>query len=45
MFTVMGIIIGAAFVTTIATAMGKCPVWVPLVLLCIFGALQVFPLR
>ncbi len=35
----------AAFVGTIASALGKCPVWVPLVLVCIAGLLGCLPLR
>lgn len=43
MLTVSMLCLGAAFVTAIATAMGKCPVWVPLILVCIVLLLQVLP--
>ena len=33
----------AAFFTTIVSAMGKCPLWVPVVLLCLVALLQVLP--
>lgn len=34
----------AAFVATIVSALGKCPLWVPVVLLCIAGLLAAMPL-
>ncbi len=43
--TVLGLLLLAAFVTTIASAMSKCPLWIPVVLLCIVGMIQVLPLR
>jgi hypothetical protein len=33
----------AAFVLTIANALGKCPAWVPLVLLCVVHLLALLP--
>lgn len=33
----------AAFGTTIVSAIGRCPLWVPVVLLCIAGLLQTLP--
>lgn len=34
----------AAFIATIVSALGKCPLWVAVVLLCIAGLLSVMPL-
>ena len=35
----------AAFVTTIANALNRCPIWVPVLLVVIWGLLTVVPLR
>lgn len=35
----------AAFVTTVASALGKCPGWVPTLLLCVAGLLTCLPLK
>ena len=35
----------AAFVTTIASAMNKCPLWIPVILLCIIELLREIPLK
>ena len=35
----------AAFIGTILSALGKCPLWVPVLLACIAGLLQCLPLR
>jgi len=43
MVTVTLLLVIAAFGTTIVSAMGKCPPWVPLVLLCLVALLQVLP--
>jgi hypothetical protein len=43
--TVMLFVLGAAFITCIVSIAGKCPLWVPVLLLCIAGLLQIFPLR
>jgi len=43
MLTVMLILAVSALVTSILVAMGKCPVWVPLMLLSLFACLQVLP--
>lgn len=45
MLTVMFILAASAFICTVVSALGKCPVWVPLVLLCIIAMLQVAPLK
>lgn len=34
-----------AFITACVSASGKCPAWVPLILLCIAGLLTCLPLR
>jgi hypothetical protein len=44
MLTVIIIVLLGAFVTCIASAMGKCPLWIPVVLLCIVGLLEHLPL-
>ena len=35
----------SAFITTIVSAIGRCPVWVPVMLLCVVALLQTLPLR
>ena len=44
MLTVMLLLAIAALVLTIANAVGKCPLWIPVVLLCIMELLRVIPL-
>lgn len=43
--SVIGFLILAAFICTIASACSKCPVWVPVLLLCIIALLQILPLK
>lgn len=43
MLTVMLILAVAGLITSILNAMGKCPQWVPLMLLSLFACLQVLP--
>lgn len=43
MMTVTLLLVGAAFVCAIATAMDKCPAWVALILLCIVALLHELP--
>jgi hypothetical protein len=43
MMTVSLLLIGAAFVCAIATALGKCPAWVPLILICVVLLLKELP--
>jgi len=47
MLTVMLILVIGAFICTIMSAAGKCPLWVPVILLCIAVALigQVIPIK
>lgn len=42
--TVILLLIIAAFICTIVNALGKCPVWVPLVLLCVVELLHSVPM-
>jgi hypothetical protein len=43
--TVMWLLVVGAFVAAIMSAIGKCPLWVSVILLCIIVALQVLPLK
>jgi len=43
--TVMLFLVIGALVAAIVSAIGKCPLWVSVILLCIAMALQVLPLR
>lgn len=43
--TVTLILFLAAFVACIVSAIGKCPLWVSVLLLCVAGLLTGFPLR
>ena len=43
--TVSGLLILAAFVCTIASAMNRCPLWVAVLLLCVVALIQVLPLK
>ena len=43
MMSVTLLIVVSAFICTIANAMGKCPAWVPLLLLCVAMLLGVLP--
>lgn len=44
MFTVLMFLIVAAFVCTIASAAGWCPLWVPVILLTLLELIRVLPL-
>ncbi len=44
MITVFLLLAVAAFVCTIAVALNKCPVWVPVILLCLIELLRAVPL-
>jgi len=43
MLTVTMILLIGAFASAIVAAMGKCPLWVSVILLCVLEALQVLP--
>jgi len=45
MLTVTLILVLGALIAAIASAMGKCPLWVSVILLCIVVAIQVLPLK
>lgn len=45
MITVLFILVLGAMITAIVAAMGKCPLWVSVILLCIVAAIQVMPLK
>lgn len=44
MMTVLLILVLAAFGCTIAAAVGECPLWVGVVLICVIEMLRVLPL-
>jgi uncharacterized protein (DUF983 family) len=44
MFTVIGLIVIAAFIVTIASAMSRAPLWVAVLLLCVAELLHILPL-
>jgi hypothetical protein len=44
MLTVIGIIVVAAFIVTIVSAIGRCPLWVAVILLCVVELLRVLPI-
>lgn len=43
MLSVTLLLILAAFIATIASAMGKCPLWIPVLLVCVALLLGVLP--
>ncbi len=43
MLTVTLLLVLAAFVCTVASAIGKCPLWVAVLLLCVVHLLAVLP--
>lgn len=45
MLTVLFVLVFAAFICTIVSALGKCPVWIPVLLLCIIALFQVMPIK
>jgi len=44
MLTVIGFLVIAAFVAAIVSAIGKCPLWIAVVLLCVVELLRILPL-
>jgi hypothetical protein len=44
MLTVMICLVAAAFICTIVAALGKCPEWVPIFILCVIELIRVLPL-
>lgn len=45
MITVALILVVAAIIATIASMMGKCPLYVPVLLLCFVAAIGVLPIK
>ena len=45
MLTVMIVLVLAAFIVTIASAVGKAPLWVAVLVLCLIELLRVLPLK
>lgn len=45
MLTVVLLLVVAAFICTIVSAIGKCPLWVGVLLLCVVALIQTVPLR
>jgi len=43
MLNVSVLLLLSAFVTAIASAIGKCPLWISVILLCLWGLLTVLP--
>jgi hypothetical protein len=43
--TVILFLVIAAFICAIVSALGKCPLWVSVILLCIVELMRVIPLR
>lgn len=44
LLTVIGFLVVAAFICTIVNALGKCPAWVPLLLLCVVELVRILPI-
>jgi hypothetical protein len=44
MLTVIGFLVAAAFICTIVSAIGKCPLWVAVVLLCVIELIRILPI-
>jgi hypothetical protein len=42
--TVLAVLVVAAFICTIVSAIGKCPLWVAVVLLCIVELIRILPM-
>lgn len=45
LLTVLVLLVLTAFICTILHAVNRCPIWVPVVLLCVIEMLEVLPLR
>jgi hypothetical protein len=44
MLTVMVILVLGAFIAAVVSAMGKCPLWVSVILLCIVELVRILPI-
>lgn len=45
MLTISILLAVAAFITGVAEAMGKCPSWVPVIILSLFALVQSIPIK
>lgn len=45
MITVMFVLVAAAFICAVVSALGKCPLWVSVILLCVVELIQTIPLK
>jgi hypothetical protein len=44
MLSVIGFLVIAAFICTIVSALGKCPLWVAVLLICVVELVRMLPL-
>ncbi len=44
MLSVIGFLVICAFITCIVAAIGKCPLWISVLLLCVVELLRILPL-
>ena len=44
MLTVIGFLVIAAFIAVIVSALGKCPLWVGVLLLCVVELIRILPI-
>jgi hypothetical protein len=44
LLTVIGVLVITAFICTIVSALGKCPIWVPMLLIVVVELLRIAPL-
>ena len=44
MLTVIGFLVIAAFIVTIASALNKCPLWIAVLLICVVELLRILPI-
>ena len=45
MLTVLIVFLIVAVATAVAAAMGRCPLWIPVIALCVVEAVQILPLK
>ena len=43
MITLLALLVVVALATAVASIMGKCPLWVPVIVLCVIEAVQILP--
>jgi hypothetical protein len=44
MISVIGFLVVAAFIATIVSAVGKCPLWIAVLLLCVAELVRILPI-